>query len=318
MGTGEGPGERKGPAMDTPSLRGIASTAPYLHDGRAASLRQVLTRANRGDRHGRTAQLSQGELGDLESFLRALPFEDTACGAGALCLLAGRLRLDVRWRDARTGGGGAGRPMLFSQTAGAFWFFAPDNLEVAVKLVDGSPVNGSWWLFLGALTDLEAEVRVTDTVTGVSHLYRKAAGTLCGAVDLGAFDLPPQPARKVSRPPASPAGPAAEVLSLVGGRYQARLSWRNPRHGRRGSAFASPMTGRTGAFWIGSPANPEAFVKILDGTSADGSAWLFFGTLTDLDLRLTVTDTESGAVETYHRPARQLCGFADTRAFERP
>jgi cytochrome c peroxidase len=64
-----------GPAYDTPSLLGVYRTAPYLHDGRAATLHDLLTTANAGDRHGRTSQLSDTQVHDLVEFLKALPYE---------------------------------------------------------------------------------------------------------------------------------------------------------------------------------------------------------------------------------------------------
>ena len=72
IGTGHGPGELLGPAFDTPSLRGIWHTAPYLHDGRAPTLRDVLTTHNPHDRHGHTAHLSEAELHDLVAFLHSV------------------------------------------------------------------------------------------------------------------------------------------------------------------------------------------------------------------------------------------------------
>lgn len=58
--------------LDTPSLRGIALTAPYLHDGRARTLRAVLTDWNRTSRHGNIQLLTSGELEDLLYFLERL------------------------------------------------------------------------------------------------------------------------------------------------------------------------------------------------------------------------------------------------------
>jgi len=69
IGTGHGPGELLGPAFDTPSLRGLWYTAPYLHDGRAPTLRDVITTHNPHDRHGHTAHLSETEVHDLVAFL---------------------------------------------------------------------------------------------------------------------------------------------------------------------------------------------------------------------------------------------------------
>lgn len=54
---------------NTPTLRGIASSAPYFHDGSAATLADVLARGADGSM-GRTDQLSAEELADLEAYLR--------------------------------------------------------------------------------------------------------------------------------------------------------------------------------------------------------------------------------------------------------
>ena len=56
---------------NVPSLRGVWATAPYLHDGSAATLTDVLT-ANQGDQHGTTSGLSQSELEALAAYLRTL------------------------------------------------------------------------------------------------------------------------------------------------------------------------------------------------------------------------------------------------------
>ena len=73
VGTANGAGERLGTAVDTPSLRGLALSAPYLHDGSATTLMEVLTTANGADRHGVTSGLTAGELTDLEAFLLSVP-----------------------------------------------------------------------------------------------------------------------------------------------------------------------------------------------------------------------------------------------------
>ncbi len=57
---------------DTPSLVEGYRTAPYLHDGRAATLREVFTKFNPDDRHGRTSQLTPAELDDLIAYLNSL------------------------------------------------------------------------------------------------------------------------------------------------------------------------------------------------------------------------------------------------------
>ena len=68
--------ETMGPAFDTPSLRELWLTAPYLHDGRAPTLRDLLTTLNEGDVHGMTGHLSEEELSALEAFLLSLPLTE--------------------------------------------------------------------------------------------------------------------------------------------------------------------------------------------------------------------------------------------------
>lgn len=66
-------------AFKTPSLRDVARTAPYMHDGSLATLREVLRFYNEGgkaranlDVEMRPLRLSEEELTALEAFLGAL------------------------------------------------------------------------------------------------------------------------------------------------------------------------------------------------------------------------------------------------------
>lgn len=70
VGTGQRDGEPR--RFDTPTLMEVWRTGPYLHDGRAATLRDVLQGAHADDRHGRTTRLSAEELDALRAFLESL------------------------------------------------------------------------------------------------------------------------------------------------------------------------------------------------------------------------------------------------------
>lgn len=58
--------------FDTPSLVELWRSGPYLHDGSAAGVRDVLLWRNRADRHGRTAHLAPTEINDLVAYLLSL------------------------------------------------------------------------------------------------------------------------------------------------------------------------------------------------------------------------------------------------------
>src|SRR5439155_3130054 len=58
--------------VNVPSLLGVARSAPYLHDGSAATLRDRIENGRALDQHGKTSLLSDGEVGDLIEFLKSI------------------------------------------------------------------------------------------------------------------------------------------------------------------------------------------------------------------------------------------------------
>ena len=61
-----------GRTLDTPTLVEVWRTAPYLHDGRAAAMTDVLRKHNAGDKHGKTSGLTEQEINDLAAFILSL------------------------------------------------------------------------------------------------------------------------------------------------------------------------------------------------------------------------------------------------------
>jgi cytochrome c peroxidase len=64
--------DREDREFDTPTLRELWRTAPYLHDGSAATIRDVLTTSNPKDEHGKTSRLSARDIDDLAEYLLSL------------------------------------------------------------------------------------------------------------------------------------------------------------------------------------------------------------------------------------------------------
>ena len=69
---GTGRGREVETRFDTPTLVEIWRTAPYLHDGRAQTLAEMLTTFNEGNLHGETAGLSAEQLRDLVEYVLSL------------------------------------------------------------------------------------------------------------------------------------------------------------------------------------------------------------------------------------------------------
>ena len=82
----------------TPGLRNVAFTAPYMHDGRYATLREVVRHYSDLDMerihaHGeqllRPLKLTEGEIDDLVAFLETLSAPDATAAPGAPASVAG-------------------------------------------------------------------------------------------------------------------------------------------------------------------------------------------------------------------------------------
>lgn len=131
-----------------------------------------------------------GDVVAMDDFLYGEP---QATGSGCapdgstLCLDGGRFKVQV---SARAPGQAASQPAAatgITLESGAFWFFTPDNLDLLVKVVDGRAVNGKMWVFIGAASNIEYTVTVTDTATSAVKTYSNPQGTLASIADIQAF-----------------------------------------------------------------------------------------------------------------------------------
>jgi hypothetical protein len=238
-------------------------------------------------------------------------------------LLGGRFAVSVRWHNVANGETGYGHALPYSDETGLFWFFDAQNVELIVKALDGRAVNQRYWLFYGALSDVEYWVTVKDQVTGAKREYHNPAGTYCGRADTGAFAAASgSPESIAAAPPfeADPGGAAAcvadaDTLCLRDGRFAVEVDWHVARDGSTGRGHRVSATDESGYFWFFDPANLELVVKVLDGRAVNGSFWVFYGALSDVEYTLRVTDTHSGKIRQYHNAPGSYCGRADVNAF---
>jgi hypothetical protein len=253
-------------------------------------------------------------------------------GPTALCLNGGRFQVSVAWKDF-AGRTGVGQAVPLTGDAGYFWFFSPANVELVLKVLDGRPLNDHFWVFSGSLSTVEYIITVTDTQTGTRRTFVNPSGHLASLADTSA--LPGNsPAASAGEPAlagvaeagsdlaelaamTSPAGtciPSPTALCLNGGRFQVEVEWRD-FEGKTGMGQAVPLTGDSGTFWFFSPENVELALKVLDGTPVNRHWWVFYGALSSVEYRITVTDTATGTVKTYFNPSGNVGSVADASAF---
>jgi len=92
------------------------------------------------------------------------------------------------------------------------------------------------------------------------------------------------------------------TMCLNEGRFQVTALW-HKLDGSSGLANAVPLTADTGYFWFFNPSNVEVVTKVLNacGTTFN-SYWVFAAGLTNVEVTLTITDTETQQVRTYTNP----------------
>jgi hypothetical protein len=258
----------------------------------------------------------------------------TDCGRGeGLCLQDGRFRVQVAW-TLPGGQTGKGQPVGLTRESGYFWFFGDNNVELAVKILDGRVENGHFWVFYGSLSDVGYTITIDDTVTGASKTYVNPPSTLASRGDITAFPAAPPPpaaagdekavAGPVSSPltPAVAPGPCADPsaarrpgLCLNGQRFEVEVAWHDPFHGTSGIATGVPLTEDSGYFWFFGEDNLELALKVLDGRSYNGKFWVFYGALTNVEYTVRVRHVASGAERIYHNPPGRFLSRSDIDAF---
>ncbi|HVS00551.1 MAG TPA: hypothetical protein VMW27_28270 [Thermoanaerobaculia bacterium] len=231
-----------------------------------------------------------------------------------LCL-GGRIAARVTWKDF-AGRSGPARTRPLTGDSGAFWFFDDDNIELAVKALDGSFENGFFWIFYGALTNVEYTLVVTDTGTGEVKGYHNPAGRFFSQADPRAFRaLGHLPGGGTAPPPPATGCGAGEALCLgEGGRFHVTVNWQDFT-GHRGIGHPVALTADTGTFWFFGESNVELILKVLDGRGDNGHFWVFYGALSDVSYTITVTDTVTGQRKTYVNPPGHMASVGDTEAF---
>jgi len=108
-------------------------------------------------------------------------------GGTNLCLAASRFKVEVTWRAVRQGTSGVGTAAPLTSDTGYFWFFNSANVELVIKVLDARVITGRFWVFYGALSDVEYTITVTDTTTGAVKTYFNPQDRLASVADTAAF-----------------------------------------------------------------------------------------------------------------------------------
>ncbi|MFN2386845.1 MAG: S8 family serine peptidase [Thermoanaerobaculia bacterium] len=323
----------------------IAAINDDIALGEVLNSRIVFTLAESGTWRVEASTFAPGMVGEysigISGCTAPMPSVCTP-GPTTLCLSGGRFRVQANWRatDGRTG---AGNAVPLTADTGYFWFFEAANVEMITKVLNACGVNQRIWVFGGGLTNVEVTMTVEDTTNGFLQSYRNPQGAAflpiqdtqafatCAVTPATATAMTVSPetfpkntsarhaayleAKAAAYGQSAACTPEANALCLSGGRFRVTAAWQ-AADGRSGVGNAVGLTADTGYFWFFDRQNVEMIVKVLNACSVNQRIWTFAGGLTNVEVTMTVEDTNTGAVRTYRNP--QGTAFApvqDTGAF---
>ncbi|MEP7131726.1 MAG: hypothetical protein ABI914_01090 [Acidobacteriota bacterium] len=133
------------------------------------------------------AALAAGLLFATPDGARAAEAAPCVPDATTLCLNASRFKVQVAWSVPSQGTSGIGNGVALTGDTGEFWFFSANNIELVVKVVDGRAFNNKFWVFYGALSNVQYTITVTDTTTNAVKTYVNPNGNLASVADVTAF-----------------------------------------------------------------------------------------------------------------------------------
>src|SRR5262249_53111193 len=112
----------------------------------------------------------------------------TPCPAGPtqLFLSGCRFKVEVTWQDSQ-GHSGYGQSVQLTSDTGYFWFFSASNVELMVKVLDARAIDGNIWVFFGALSSVQYQITVSDTLSDDVKTYTNGLGTFASVGDTAAF-----------------------------------------------------------------------------------------------------------------------------------
>ncbi len=317
---------------------GSSGSAALLANGLAVG--QLFAGCGLGDFCSPQTRVFDGAL--ASSFRQLQPFlapgATGSCVAGdlALCLAKKRFQVQVTWTNQYDGSAGVAHAVAGSDAAGYFYFTDPSNFELAVKVLD---LGADFAVFYGELTTLHFKITVADTHTGRIKTYTNTPGD-CGGLDASAFPAGAAAGQALSddgdggdaggavdagvagvaaASPATAEGDAEKArrtcgagLCLLSGRLTVSVHWMNQFTGASGAGKAQALSDASGQFSFTAPGDVELVVKAVQFGSRVA---FFYAALSNLEYDITVTDTASGKVRTYHNPAGSYCGGSDLQAF---
>jgi hypothetical protein len=116
-----------------------------------------------------------GTAAFTESALAGAPQPHFSASGLTACIMSGQFAVGLEFEFSATDKG-EGTMVPLTDLITAVYFKNPANLEALIKVINGCPINGNFWVFIGGLTDQRVIITVTHMPTGFTRYYINRSG----------------------------------------------------------------------------------------------------------------------------------------------
>lgn len=188
---------------------------------------------------------------------------------------------------------------LATDTIGLSWTDNSNNeseFDIETETVGGS------WTQVATVSQNVTSTTVNGFAPGSTHLFRVRAANSAG------YSAYTNVAAAATTATPGTCAVDANTLCLQNGRFEVQAAYNVPATfnsgpGESGQAQAFGLTDESGYFTFFDPTNLEVVVKVLNACTSYSRYWVFASGLTNVEVALTVTDTQSGQTRVYYNPA---------------
>jgi plastocyanin len=178
--------------------------------------------------------------------------------------------------------------------------------RIEMKTVDGTFAQ------VASAGQNETSAMIGGLTPATGYVFRIRAENGAGA---SAFS---NEARAATDAPVAPCVPSSTALCVNNGRFQVHVHWRSSSAGGDATAVPVDSAPDSGLFYFFSPTNLELLVKVLNACdpSVGNKYWVFYAATTNVELIVTVIDSQTGVTQVYYNPLGTAAPpVQDTSAF---
>ena len=232
----------------------------------------------------------------------------------SLRLNGDRFLVKMSWETV-PGVSGRGQTHALTGDTGYASFFQESNVEVLLKVLDVCGLNGHFWVFAAGLTTVRTDITVDDTQTRAVKIYHNPSGQPFQPIqDVNALACNAAAGTAAAaKEPSAASGP----LMLGDGRFQVTAEFVTAPGAAPQPMPGALLTDDAAYLWFFDPNNVEVFLKVVNGCPVNDRFWVFAAGLTNVEVRITVVDTQTGEPKVYVNPLGQAFQpIFDTSAFD--